>query len=246
MQPLLIGGTVGGGVWQDTNIDNSRLPITDPLCPELTSAGLADGLEPGEVVFEGGVAQIGPTTKPAVSSAHSLYNSYAYNPWARFRNNAGLVVAPLMGAAGICERDSVLHAELRHLHAALEEKTREVGELTRDLQNAYSTINKLRQIQNNTLSNQIHSADTSTAIVDAPSLRERLDTSSTAESMVPTFADKVDGMVSPSASHTIGLPVDLELTVSDLCSELEQARNNVGPKTAMIHTAASVADPSPV
>ena len=245
MQPLFIGSTGGGSVWQDTNVDSSRLPITDPLCPELSSTGLADGLEPGEVVFEGGVAQIGPTTKPSVSSAHNLYNSYAYNPWARFRNNAGLVVAPLTGAAGICERDGVLHAELRHLHAALEEKTREVGELTRDLQNAYNTINKLRQIQNNALPTQVLAADTSAAIGDPPSL-EGLDASCTTDNSVPTFVDKVDGMVPPAAGHTISLPVDIELTVTDLCSELEQAGNGAATKSAMIRTAAGVANSSPV
>ena len=53
-------------------------------------------------------------------------------------------------------------------------------------------------------------------------------------------------MVPPSAGHTISLPVDIELTVNDLCSELEQAGNSVAAKSAMIHTAASVADPSPV
>jgi len=246
IQPLFTCSTGSSSVWPDMNVDNVRLPITDPLCPELSSSGLADGLEPGEVVFEGGVAQIGPTTKLSVSSAHNLYNSYAYNPWARFRNNAGLVVAPLTGAAGICERDGVLRAELRHLHAALDEKRREVGELTRDLQNAYNTINKLRQIQNNALPTQIQSADTSTVIGDPPSLGEGLHTSCTTENSVPTFADKVDGMIPPAAGHTISLPVDIELTVTDLCSQLEQAGDSVATKSAMIRTAASVANPSPV
>ena len=246
MQPLFSGSTSSVAtiqpVWQDTNIDNVRLPVIDPLCPELSTSGLADGLEPGEVVFEGGVAQIGPTAKPAVSSAHNLYNSYAYNPWARFRDNAGSVVAPLTGAAGICEHDGVLRAELRHLHTALEEKTREVGELTRDLQNAYETINKLRQIQSSTLPTQ--SADAQAAVNGAPSLGEGLDAGCAAESAVPTFADKVDGMMPSDNGQTMSVPVDIELT--DLCSELEQAGNDVATKSPMIHSAASVASASPV
>jgi len=240
MQPLFVG-SAGGAVWQDTNVDSSRLPpMTDALCPELSSVGLADGLEPGEVVFEGGggVAQVGPATKPSSSaSAHNLYNSYAYNPWARFRGSAGAVVAPLTAAAGLCERDGVLRAELRHLRAALNEKTREVGELTRDLQSAYGTIDRLRQIQSSA-----PAADASG--VDPTSLAEGLDA---AENPVPpTFAEKVDGLVAPAAGHTIGLPVDIELTVSDLCSELEQAGNDVAAKSAMIDTASNVASASPV
>jgi len=246
MQPLFSNSSTSVAsiqpTWQDTNIDNVRLPMLDLLCPELSTVGLADGLEPGEVVFEGGVAQIGPTAKPTVSTAHNLYNSYAYNPWARFRDNAGSVVAPLTGAAGICEHDGVLRAELRHLHTALEEKTREVGELTRDLQNAYDTINKLRQIQNNTLPTQ--SADAQAAVNGAPSLGEGLDAGCATESAVPAFADKVDGMMPSEAGHMIGMPVDIELT--DLCSELEQAGNNVATKSPMIHSATSVASESPV
>jgi len=246
MQPLFSSSTTSVAsiqpVWQDTNIDNVRLPMLDPLCPELSTAGLADGLEPGEVVFEGGVAQIGPTAKPTVSSAHNLYNSYAYNPWARFRDNAGSVVAPLTGAAGICEHDGVLRAELRHLHTALEEKTREVGELTRDLQNAYDTINKLRQIQNSTLPTQ--SVDAQVAVNGAPSLGESLDAGCATESAVPPFANKVDGMMPSEAGQTMGMPVDIELT--DLCSELEQAGNDVATKSPMIHSATSVASASPV
>jgi len=239
MQPLFSGNTGSiQSVWQDTNVDNIQLPVIDPLCPELATAGLADGLEPGEVVFEGGVAQIGPTTKPSISSSHNLYNSYAYNPWARFRDNAGLVVAPLTGAAGVCERDGVLRAELRHLHAALEEKTREVGELTRDLQNAYDTINKIRQFQNNTLPAQ--STDATSAINDPPSLGEGLDAGNcTAENSVPTFVDKVDGIIPPDVGQTISVSVDIELT--DLCSELEQAGNDIVAKSPTIHITGNVA-----
>jgi len=229
-------------VWHDTNIDNVRLPVIDPLCPELSATGLADGLEPGEVVFEGGVAQIGPTTKPSVSSAHNLYNSYAYNPWARFRDSAGSVVAPLTGSAGFCERDGVLRAELRHLHAALEEKTREVGELTRDLQNAYDTINKLRQIQGNAL--PAHSSDQSAGIGDAPSLAEGLNCGCPADNSIATFANNVNGMIPSEADHAIGVPVDIELT--ELCSELEQAGNNVSTKSPVLDAAVNVTSPSPV
>ena len=230
-------------VWQDANLENPQLPVIDPLCPELSATSLADGLEPGEVVFEGGVAQIGPAaTKPSISSAHNLYNSYAYNPWARFRDNAGSVVAPLTGAAGICERDGVLRAEVRHLHTALEEKMREVSELTRDLQNAYDTINKLRQIQNSTLPTQ--STDTSAAIGDLPCLGESLDASLTAENSVRTFADKVDGMIPSDDGQMMSVPVDIELT--ELCSELEQAGNDDATKSPVILTAPSVACPSPV
>lgn len=246
MQPLFTSssGSVASiqPVWQDANIDSVRLPVIDSLCPELSTAGLADGLEPGEVVFEGGVAQVGPTTKPAISSAHSLYNSYAYNPWVRFRDSAGSVVAPLTGAAGICERDGVLRAELRHLHAALEEKTREVGELARDLQNAYDTINKLRQIQTTAL--PAGSADAPTVIGDAPSLGDGLDAGCNAENSVAAFANKVDGMISPDGGQTIGVPVDIELT--DLCSELEQAGDDVVSKSPAIHTPVTVTNPSPV
>ena len=246
MQPLFTSSTGSVSsiqpVWQDTNSDNARLPVIDTLCPELSTTGFAEGLEPGEVVFEGGVAQIGPTTKPSVSSAHNLYNSYAYNPWARFRDSAGSVVAPLTGAAGICEHDGVLHAELRHLHAALEEKTREVGELTRDLQNAYDTINKLREVQHSTLPTQ--SADIPAAIGDPASLVAGLDTSCTAENSVATFADKVDGMIAPDSGQAISVPVDIELT--ELCSELEQAGSDVTSKSPVIRTVANVANPSPV
>lgn len=247
MQPLFTSSPGSASVasvqpiWQDASIDSSRLPVIDPLCPELSAAGLADGLEPGEVVFESGIAQIGPTTKPSISSAHNLYNSYAYNPWTRFRENAGSVVAPLVGAAGLCERDGVLRAELRHLHAALEEKTREVGELTHDLQIAYNTISKLRQLQNNTLPSQV---DTPAAIDDSPSLGEGLGTSCSAENSIPTFADKVDGMVPPETAQTLTVPVDIALT--ELCSELEQAGNDVATKSPAIHPVASVANPSPV
>jgi len=249
MPPLFTGNTGSTTgvqpVWQDTGVNNQRLPVIDPLCPELSTAGLADGLEPGEVVFEGGVAQIGPTSKPCVSSAHNLYNSYAYNPWARFRDSAGTVVAPLTGAAGICERDGVLRTELRHLHAALEEKTREVGELTRDLQNAYDTISKLRQIQNSGLPAQVQVADTSAVVVGAnPGLGEELDSDHAAENSISTFADKVDGIIATDSDHAIGVPVDIELT--ELCSELEQARSNAADKSPPIHAAANVADPSPV
>lgn len=242
MQPL---STITGSVWPDTNVDSARLPVIDPLCQELSTTGLADGLEPGEVVFESGVAQIGPTTKPAVLSAHNLYNSYAYNPWARFRENSGSVVAPLTGAAGMCERDGVLRAELRHLHSALEEKTREVGELTRDLQNAYDTINKLRQIHNNTLPAQVPPVNASATMIDPPSLAETLDPGCTAEnSVVATFADKMDVLIPTEGGHAIGLPVDIELT--ELCSELEQTGSDVATKPPVIHTAANIADPSSV
>jgi len=242
IQPLFASSSGLQPIWQDTNVDNTRLPIIDPLCPELSTIGLADGLEPGEVVFEGGVAQIGPTTKPAILSAHNLYNSYAYNPWARFRDSAVSVVTPLTGATGICERDNVLRAELRHLHTALEEKTREVSDLTRDLQNAYDTINKLRQIHTNTLPTQ--PADVQTAIGDAPNLGPAIDGSCTAENSVPAFADKVDGILPVDAGQTMNMPVDIELT--DLCSELEQAGNNTVTKSPAIHTAANVATSSPV
>jgi len=246
IQPLFTSSTVAGSmtsiqpVWQDANIDNARLPIIDPLCPELSATGLADGLEPGEVVFEGGVAQIGPTTKPSVSSAHNLYNSYAYNPWTRFRDSAGSVVAPLTGSAGICERDGVLHAELRHLHTALEEKTREVGELTRDLQNAYDTINKLRQVHSNIL--PTGSSDTQAAIGEPhPSSVEGLDTK---QNSVASFADNVNGMIPSEGGHAISVPVDIELT--DLCSELEQAGSDVSTKSPVLDTAATVTSPTAV
>jgi len=248
MQPLFSSSAVTGSgasiqpVWQDANIDGARLPVIDPLCPELSTTGLADGLEPGEVVFEGGVAQIGPTTKPSVLSAHNLYNSYAYNPWARFRDSAGSVVASLSGSAGICERDGVLRAELRHLHAALEEKTREVGELTRDLQNAYDTINKLRQIQSNPLPTQV--ADTSAGIGEPPSLGEGLHASCTEENSVVPFADNVNGIIASDGGHAISVPVDIELT--ELCSELEQAGNNVSTKSPALDATASVTSASPV
>lgn len=230
-------------IWQDANVDNTRLPVIDPLCPELTAAGLADELEPGEVVFEGGVAQIGPTTsaKPptttSVSSAHNLYNSYAYNPWARFRDGAGSVVAALTGSAGgICERDGVLRAEVRHLHAALEEKTREVGELTRDLQNAYDTINKLRQIQNNVLPPPVSTPD------KRRSLSDGLETEESSVVAATFAAGNMNGMIAPDGGHTLNVPVDIEL--NELCSELEQAGgndNSVSTKSPISANAATTA-----
>ena len=145
----------------------------------------------------------------------------------------------------MCERDGVLRAELRHLHSALEEKTREVGELTRDLQNAYDTINKLRQIQNNTLPAQVQPVNASATMIDPPSLAETLDPGCTAEnSVVATFADKMDVLIPTEGGHAIGLPVDIELT--ELCSELEQTGSDVATKPPVIHTAASIADPSSV
>jgi len=250
MQPLYTSSTVAGSVaasiqpvWQDASMDNTRLPVIEALCPELAVAGLADGLEPGEVVFEGGVAQIGPTTtaKPtSVSSAHNLYNSYAYNPWARFRDSAGTVVAPLTGSAGICERDGVLRAELRHLHSALEEKTREVGELTRDLQNAYDTINKLRQIQSSTLPTT-PGVDTPAGMDEHQSLSDGLDAED--NSVVATFANNVNGMIASDGGHAISIPVDIEL--NELCSELEHAGND-SVSTKSPTAAANVASASPV
>ena len=131
---------------QTDDINKRTLPVLSdtPLeypTPFPASALVPDGLEPGEVVSDdGGVAPSAPKN----SSAHNLFNSYAFNPWKRFQGALSSGSQALSGE--LFERSQLLQCELKHLRSAVEEKSREIGELTRDIQEAYKTITELRRL----------------------------------------------------------------------------------------------------
>lgn len=127
--------------WLEQSDDTKRLLASDPLCTEFSNVP-PDGLEPGEVVFDDtGVVPVAVSSaKTGGTSAHNLYNSYAFNPWKRFQGVLGSSVS------AVFERDSLLQSERRHLRLALDDKMREVRELTCNIQKAYETIDELRRL----------------------------------------------------------------------------------------------------
>lgn len=118
--------------------------------PVMEFYSASDSLEPGEVVVEG----LQPTSMAKVSSspqiggivsAHNVYNSYAVNPWNRYKLAAA--TGPKAGEA-IFDREHILQTELVHLRGSLSEKMKEVEQLSKELEIAYELIGKLQQQDN--------------------------------------------------------------------------------------------------
>lgn len=113
-----------------------------------------DSLEPGEVVVEGLQPTMSMTKvsssvlNGSIASAHNMYNSYAVNPWNRYKVAAAAAVGPKVGEA-IFDREQILQTELVHLRGSLSEKTKEVDQLSKELEIAYELIGKLQQQQDN-------------------------------------------------------------------------------------------------
>jgi len=145
--------------WLEQSDDTKRLLANDPLCIEFSN-GLPDGLEPGEVVFDdaGVVPAAAMLAKTSNSSAHNLFNSYAFNPWKRFQGALGV------SASAAFQRDQLLQSERRHLRLALEDKMREVRELTCDIQKVYETIDELRRLHGELLVDANHGEDLTRSI----------------------------------------------------------------------------------
>jgi hypothetical protein len=76
------------------------------------------------------------------TSAHNLFNSYAYNPWSGY---------PAQGQFGggeskpVDSKEGILSKELEHLRTALSEKVKEVERLKVELDKSYCVIEQLKQ-----------------------------------------------------------------------------------------------------
>lgn len=135
---------------QDQGASLSAIATLANQQPVMEFYSASDSLEPGEVVVEG----LQPTLMAKVSSspqngsivsAHNMYNSYAVNPWNRYKLAAA--AGPKAGEA-IFDREHILQTELVHLRGSLSEKTKEVEQLSKELEIAYELIGKLQQQDN--------------------------------------------------------------------------------------------------
>ena len=97
-----------------------------------------------------------PGTPSTASSAHNTYNSYQHFGWGGQANNTNSANGTIDGTENnkVFQKDSMLETELQHLRVALSEKTKVVQKLTQDLENAYHTIEVLKQDRGSPASHQ--------------------------------------------------------------------------------------------
>ena len=121
-------------------------------------------------------------TLAQLPSAHSLYNSYGFNPWSGISGQvvqatdvSQEVTATSDGSAVtaggiqvVYNRENILETELQHLRSALSEKTKEVQRLSQELEKAYSIIEQLKQ-QNPTAVIQLPAPQPETTQADSGS-----------------------------------------------------------------------------
>ena len=124
-------------------------------------------------------------------SAHTLYNSYGYNPWSAYPSTDGGPAKPEgVGKPVVSEREKALETEISHLKSALTEKTKEVKRLEQDLHKAYDIIERLHQQQQG--QPQIHTPDTPQATSTPPG-------GGNGDPATPTTTAPATGMVTSSS-----------------------------------------------
>lgn len=128
-------------------------PATDILSQAAAVSSIADPATTTEATAqpkeEGDKAESSQAGGQQYPSAHTLYNSYGYNPWSAYPSaEQGANDKPEgVGKPVVSEREKALETEISHLKAALSERTKEVKRLEQELSKAYELIERLHQQQ---------------------------------------------------------------------------------------------------
>lgn len=134
-----------GWSWQDAAARaDQRTPVSEHGVTDGT-ADAADALKRNGPNSGGGEAK---AEIPVGSSAHSLYNSYGYNPWSAYPSQGQFGSAG--GGKAVDTKEAILEKELQHLRGQVSDKTKEVERLSAELEKSRQAIDFLKS-QNATL-----------------------------------------------------------------------------------------------
>ena len=138
------GEQTSGWSWQDAA---ARADQRTPVSEHGVTDGAADAAAAQDALKRNGPNSGGGEAKaeiPVGSAAHSLYNSYGYNPWSAYPSQ-GQFGSSSGGKAAIDSKEAILEKEVTHLRSAVSEKTKEVERLTMELEKSRQLIEYFKQ-----------------------------------------------------------------------------------------------------